>query len=274
MRSRAPIHSPAAPPNWISGPSRPSEPPEAIANQAAADFSRVTRIDRCTPPSTTASITLPTPPPPRARATSRPSAPATRPPSAGKATRAHTGAARMAVTTSDGSGRLAHGERERDPEAHRERRGQHRDQDHREAEARARHPPRRAGSHARTLSSPTEGGGRMALWILVALALVGCSHAPPLRVGTSGDYAPFSKDGAGFDVDVARLFAAEQGRRARARPVQVARARAVARARRLRRRDERSHLAPGSRRARLDVARGRAGRTLLDRRGPSPRGSA
>ncbi len=52
----------------------------------------------------------------------------------------------------------------------------------------------------------------MALWILVALALVGCSHAPPLRVGTSGDYAPFSKDGAGFDVDVARLFAAEQGR--------------------------------------------------------------
>ena len=52
----------------------------------------------------------------------------------------------------------------------------------------------------------------MALWILVALALVGCSHATPLRVGTSGDYAPFSKDGAGFDVDVARLFAAEQGR--------------------------------------------------------------
>ena len=41
------------------------------------------------------------------------------------------------------------------------------------------------------------------------------------RVGTSGDYAPFSKDGAGFDVDVARLFAAEQAR-ARARAVQVA----------------------------------------------------
>jgi chorismate mutase-like protein len=52
----------------------------------------------------------------------------------------------------------------------------------------------------------------MPLWILIALALLGCSHAAPLRVGTSGDYAPFAKDGAGFDVDVARLFAAEQGR--------------------------------------------------------------
>ena len=50
------------------------------------------------------------------------------------------------------------------------------------------------------------------LWISIALALAGCRSAPPLRVGTSGDYAPFSKDGAGFDVDVARLFAAEQGR--------------------------------------------------------------
>jgi chorismate mutase-like protein len=50
------------------------------------------------------------------------------------------------------------------------------------------------------------------LWISIALGLAGCRSAPPLRVGTSGDYAPFSKDGAGFDVDVARLFAAEQGR--------------------------------------------------------------
>jgi len=41
--------------------------------------------------------------------------------------------------------------------------------------------------------------------------------APPLRVGTSGDYAPFSThsaDGtpAGFDVEVARAYAAERGR--------------------------------------------------------------
>lgn len=32
-----------------------------------------------------------------------------------------------------------------------------------------------------------------------------------LRVGTSGDYAPFAKDGKGFDVDVARSFAADSG---------------------------------------------------------------
>lgn len=53
-----------------------------------------------------------------------------------------------------------------------------------------------------------------ARWIavLATCALLGCKSGPPLRVGTSGDYAPFSKDGAGFDVDVARLFAADQGR--------------------------------------------------------------
>jgi chorismate mutase len=34
-----------------------------------------------------------------------------------------------------------------------------------------------------------------------------------LRVGTSGDYAPFSLDGAGFDVEVAERFAADQGLR-------------------------------------------------------------
>ncbi len=43
------------------------------------------------------------------------------------------------------------------------------------------------------------------------------SPAPPLRVGTSGDYAPFSSRGAdgalaGFDVEVARAYAAERGR--------------------------------------------------------------
>jgi len=36
--------------------------------------------------------------------------------------------------------------------------------------------------------------------------------AEPLRVGTSGDYAPFSADGQGFDVDAARLVAGELGR--------------------------------------------------------------
>jgi len=35
---------------------------------------------------------------------------------------------------------------------------------------------------------------------------------PPLRVGTSGDYAPFSSGGQGFDVDAARLVADALGR--------------------------------------------------------------
>jgi cyclohexadienyl dehydratase len=48
--------------------------------------------------------------------------------------------------------------------------------------------------------------------LLLVLALVGCATRAPLRVGTSGDYAPFSKGGEGFDVDVARRFAAELGR--------------------------------------------------------------
>jgi len=47
---------------------------------------------------------------------------------------------------------------------------------------------------------------------LALAAALGCASARPLRVGTSGDYAPFSKDGAGFDVEVARRFAAELGR--------------------------------------------------------------
>jgi chorismate mutase-like protein len=47
--------------------------------------------------------------------------------------------------------------------------------------------------------------------LLVAL-LVACKAPAPLRVGTSGDYAPFSKDGQGFDLDVARQFADALGR--------------------------------------------------------------
>src|SRR5262249_5900755 len=56
---------------------------------------------------------------------------------------------------------------------------------------------------------------------LLLLLLVGCvRHAPglpPLRVGTTGDYPPFSTGAgetpAGFDVEVARRFAADTGRR-------------------------------------------------------------
>lgn len=57
----------------------------------------------------------------------------------------------------------------------------------------------------------------------VALVAAGCARqpaspavavaadAPTLRIGTSGDYAPFSRDGAGFDVDVAERMAADLG---------------------------------------------------------------
>lgn len=47
---------------------------------------------------------------------------------------------------------------------------------------------------------------------LAASALLACATPAPLRIGTSGDYAPFSKDGQGFDVEVAKLWAAELGR--------------------------------------------------------------
>src|SRR5262249_60991129 len=56
---------------------------------------------------------------------------------------------------------------------------------------------------------------------LFLLLLVGCvRHAPglpPLRVGTTGDYPPFSIGAggtpAGFDVEVPRRFASDTGRR-------------------------------------------------------------
>ncbi len=48
--------------------------------------------------------------------------------------------------------------------------------------------------------------------LLVATCLLSCSpHEEALRIGTSSDYAPFSLDGAGFDVDVAELLSAELG---------------------------------------------------------------
>ncbi len=46
------------------------------------------------------------------------------------------------------------------------------------------------------------------LWGLLACA----SGGEPLRIGHSGDYAPFSADGAGLDVDVARRLATWLGR--------------------------------------------------------------
>src|SRR5882724_6528427 len=76
-------------------------------------------------------------------------------------------------------------------------------------------------------STSRRGGVRLGIAFLAALALVGCaaphprrptaSGLPPLRVGTSGDYAPFSvraADGtlSGFDIEVARAYAAERGR--------------------------------------------------------------
>jgi len=66
---------------------------------------------------------------------------------------------------------------------------------------------------------------RRALPIVLAVTLVACSarrppgvEPPTLRVGTSGDYPPFSEraaDGSysGFDVEVAREYAAARGRR-------------------------------------------------------------
>jgi cyclohexadienyl dehydratase len=71
---------------------------------------------------------------------------------------------------------------------------------------------------------------RAARLLALLLAFAACAHAPQrtppleLRVGTSGDYAPFSErdasapDGlAGFDVELVRRFAAERG----VRPVWV-----------------------------------------------------
>jgi chorismate mutase-like protein len=56
------------------------------------------------------------------------------------------------------------------------------------------------------------------LGLLLPALLVACRPAPlpveaprPLRVGVSDDYPPFSLDGEGFDVEVARRFAADQG---------------------------------------------------------------
>ena len=56
-----------------------------------------------------------------------------------------------------------------------------------------------------------------ALCVAAILVLVPCTRVrspsvPPLRVGTSGDYPPFSNGGRGFDIEVAKLLAADLGR--------------------------------------------------------------
>lgn len=55
----------------------------------------------------------------------------------------------------------------------------------------------------------------MAFVLAAALALAGPLRADPaeLRVGTSGDYAPFSVSGRGFDVEVAKALAKDLGLR-------------------------------------------------------------
>jgi chorismate mutase len=57
---------------------------------------------------------------------------------------------------------------------------------------------------------------RVSRWVVFLLALALGAGAGPdgvLRVGTSGDYAPFSFEGEGFDVEVAEALARDLGRR-------------------------------------------------------------
>ena len=50
--------------------------------------------------------------------------------------------------------------------------------------------------------------------LLAAACLVSCPlDSDVLRIGTSGDYAPFSLEGKGFDIEVAELLSAELGMR-------------------------------------------------------------
>jgi ABC-type amino acid transport substrate-binding protein len=59
---------------------------------------------------------------------------------------------------------------------------------------------------------PGFGAGFVVLLCIAAAFARAEAERPDLRVGTSGDYAPFSKAGQGFDVDAARLVAAALGR--------------------------------------------------------------
>jgi cyclohexadienyl dehydratase len=79
-------------------------------------------------------------------------------------------------------------------------------------------PPRPARAHP---ASPPWGWRALATLLAALLLAAGADASPPgarvLRVGTSGDYAPFSlakeEDGAptGFDITLARLYARERG---------------------------------------------------------------
>jgi cyclohexadienyl dehydratase len=70
---------------------------------------------------------------------------------------------------------------------------------------------------SRRVRSPGCPSRGLSLWLLLlASALSACTTPPPpapLRVGTSGDYAPFSLRGEGFDLDVARALGADLGYR-------------------------------------------------------------
>jgi chorismate mutase-like protein len=69
------------------------------------------------------------------------------------------------------------------------------------------------GTRTRTRTGRRTGIGVLACAIAVLALPVRAQELPVLRVGTSGDYAPFSKDGVGFDIEVARQLAADLGYR-------------------------------------------------------------
>jgi chorismate mutase-like protein len=80
--------------------------------------------------------------------------------------------------------------------------------------------PLRSEGAFRALFARAVAGLAAALVAAGAAAACAAPPSPPapepwavLRVGTSGDYAPFSLDGAGFDVEVAQALAAELGAR-------------------------------------------------------------
>jgi len=57
-------------------------------------------------------------------------------------------------------------------------------------------------------------GARPIYSLLLAAALgLACATRAPLRIGTSGDYAPFSRDGRGFDVTLGERLAERLGAR-------------------------------------------------------------
>ncbi|MGH7860287.1 MAG: transporter substrate-binding domain-containing protein, partial [Candidatus Binatia bacterium] len=58
-----------------------------------------------------------------------------------------------------------------------------------------------------------QAGLRLVAAMVLVAALGPRAGADVLRVGTSGDYPPFSAGGKGFDVEVAELLAADLGLR-------------------------------------------------------------